>query len=188
MLEEICLPYDYQKHSSVGHTMPKGRVSKRSVDGLACPTGKDRIFLWDDALAGFGVAAFASGKKVYVAQFRKDGRSRRSTIGDHGRLTPDEARSQAKTLLGSNKAQTPSTSDVRRVPSEHFGRSPTIFSSSTSTASARGGLPQNIVDYWTATSIRRSGRSASSRCPAEISRNFTRGFLAPPIRQIVACQ
>lgn len=100
-LDELCLPYAYQKYPSVGRSMPKGRISKRSVDGLCCPAGKDRVFLWDDALAGFGVAAFASGKKVYVAQFRKDGRSRRSTIGDHGRLTPDEARSQAKTLLGS---------------------------------------------------------------------------------------
>ena len=81
--------------------MPLGRISKRSVDALICAPGKDRVFLWDDSLAGFGVAAFASGKKVYVAQYRKDGRSRRSTLGDHGRLTPDEARSQAKTLLGS---------------------------------------------------------------------------------------
>jgi hypothetical protein len=61
---------------------------------------QDREFLWDDALAGFGVAAFPSGKKVYVAQYRQDGRSRRATIGDHGRLTPDEARSEAKKLLG----------------------------------------------------------------------------------------
>jgi integrase len=62
--------------------------------------GRDRDFLWDDALAGFGVAAFPSGRKVYVAQYRQNGRSRRTTIGDHGRLTPDEARSQAKTILG----------------------------------------------------------------------------------------
>jgi hypothetical protein len=54
-----------------------------------------------DALAGFGVGAFPSGTKVYVAQFRKDGRSRRIAIGEHGRLTPDEARSEAKKLLGS---------------------------------------------------------------------------------------
>ena len=80
--------------------MPRCRISKRSVDALACPSGKDREFLWDDALAGFGVAAFRSGKKTYVAQFRKDGRSRRVAIGYHGRLTPDEARSQAKTVLG----------------------------------------------------------------------------------------
>jgi integrase len=80
--------------------MPKDRVSKRSVDALVCPPQKDRIFLWDDALSGFGVAAFPSGKKTYVAQFRKDGRSRRVAIGNHGRLTPEEARSQAKKMLG----------------------------------------------------------------------------------------
>ncbi|MGJ0454164.1 MAG: tyrosine-type recombinase/integrase [Methylocystis sp.] len=80
--------------------MAQGRVTKRAVDALECRAGKDRIFLWDDALAGFGVAAFPTGRKVYVAQYRKDGRSRRVTIGEHGRLTPDEARSQAKVILG----------------------------------------------------------------------------------------
>ena len=35
-----------------------------------------------------------------MAQFRKNGRSRRIAIGEHGRLTPDEARSEAKKLLG----------------------------------------------------------------------------------------
>src|SRR4029077_17150960 len=80
--------------------MPKARISKRSVDALVCPSDKDRKFLWDNAIAGFGVVAFPSGKKSYVAQFRHAGRSRRSVIGDHGRLTPDEARSAAKPLLG----------------------------------------------------------------------------------------
>jgi integrase len=80
--------------------MPTGRITKRRVDALKCTAGRDRIFLWDDALAGFGVGAFPSGTKVYVAQFRKDGRSRRVAIGEHGRLTPDEARSEAKKLLG----------------------------------------------------------------------------------------
>jgi integrase len=81
--------------------MGTGRITKRAVDGLRCKPGKDRTFLWDTALAGFGVGAFPSGKKIYVAQFRKDGRSRRVAIGEHGRLTPDEARSEAKKLLGS---------------------------------------------------------------------------------------
>ncbi|HXW71992.1 MAG TPA: site-specific integrase [Methylocella sp.] len=80
--------------------MPRGRISKRSVGALQCPTGKDRAFLWDDAIAGFGVAAFPSGKKVYVTQYRRAGHSRRAAIGEHGRLTPDEARSEAKKLLG----------------------------------------------------------------------------------------
>jgi len=76
------------------------RISKSTVDGLVCPEGKDRIFLWDDSLAGFGCAAFPTGRKVYVAQYRQHGRSRRVNIGEHGRLTPDEARSQAKVILG----------------------------------------------------------------------------------------
>ena len=80
--------------------MAQGRLTKRAVDALRCEAGKDRAFLWDHALAGFGVAAFPTGRKVYVAQYRKDGRSRRITIGEHGRLTPDEARSQAKVILG----------------------------------------------------------------------------------------
>ena len=80
--------------------MPQGRISKRSVDALKCSEGRDRVFLWDDSLCGFGVAAFASHKKVYYAQYRQHGRSRRIALGDHGRLTPDQARSAAKKLLG----------------------------------------------------------------------------------------
>jgi hypothetical protein len=81
-------------------TVPNGRISKRSVDLLHCPSDKDRIFLWDDSLAGFGVAAFATGRKTYCVQYRQLGRTRRASIGEHGRLTPDEARSEAKKLLG----------------------------------------------------------------------------------------
>ncbi len=43
-------------------------LSKKTVDGLACPPGKDGAFIWDSALAGFGVAAFASGKKAHGAR------------------------------------------------------------------------------------------------------------------------
>lgn len=80
--------------------MPQGRISKKSVDALSCAAGHDRVFLWDDALSGFGAAAFPSGKKVYYAQYRRHGRTRRIAVGDHGRLTPDQARSEAKRLLG----------------------------------------------------------------------------------------
>jgi hypothetical protein len=80
--------------------MPRGRITKRAVDALQCPAAKDREFLWDDALSGFGVAAFPSGKKVYVAQYRQAGRSRRANLGEHGPLTPEEARTEAKKLLG----------------------------------------------------------------------------------------
>ena len=80
--------------------MANGRLTKRTVDALACPAGKDRVFLWDDTLSGFGVVAHASGKRTYVAQYRQHGRSSRITLGEHGRLTAEEARDAAKKLLG----------------------------------------------------------------------------------------
>src|SRR5271169_4197528 len=92
----------------------KGKITKRSVDALKCLAGKDREVLWDDALSGFGVAAFPSGKKVYVVQYRQAGRSRRSTIGEHGRLTPDEARRAAKVELGSVEGGADPIEDRRR--------------------------------------------------------------------------
>jgi hypothetical protein len=79
--------------------MPEGRISKRAVDDFSCPPDKDRAFLWDDELSGFGLVAYPTGTKAYVAQYRQAGRSRRTRIGEHGRLTPDQARKQAKGLL-----------------------------------------------------------------------------------------
>jgi integrase len=80
--------------------MARDRITKRSVDALTCPQGRDRTFIWDSTLSGFGVAAHRSGRKTYAVQYRRNGVSRRVTIGEHGRLTPDQARSEAKKLLG----------------------------------------------------------------------------------------
>jgi integrase len=77
-----------------------GTITKSSVDALKCPRDKDREILWDKAVRGFGLIAFRNGGKVYCAQYRKDGRSRRTRIGEHGRLTPEEARKRAKAILG----------------------------------------------------------------------------------------
>lgn len=84
--------------------MASGPITKTSVDALRCNGAKDREILWDsghrEAVRGFGVVAFRNGGKCYVAQYRKDGRSRRTRIGEHGRLTPEQARSEARKILG----------------------------------------------------------------------------------------
>jgi integrase len=80
--------------------MATGPITKSSVDALKCQPGKDREILWDTGVRGFGVIAFRNGGKVYCAQYRKDGRSRRTRIGEHGRLTPEDARKFAKVILG----------------------------------------------------------------------------------------
>jgi Arm domain-containing DNA-binding protein len=45
-------------------------------------------------------SCWISGRKTYVAQYRKAGRSRRVKIGVHGALTVEEARKEARIILG----------------------------------------------------------------------------------------
>ena len=76
-------------------------ISKRSVD--AAKAGEKDIYFWDKDLKGFGLKVTPAGRKVYLVQYRlggRKGRTRRVTIGLHGVLTADEARTRAKQLLG----------------------------------------------------------------------------------------
>jgi integrase len=119
MIYHFCLPSAYQRLLGVYRAltgegkMTTGRISKKSVDALTCPPGKDREALWDEDLAGFGVVAFPSGSKAYIIQYRKDGGSHRITVGKHGRFTPDEARSEAKKMLGLIEAGSDLLADKR---------------------------------------------------------------------------
>ena len=80
-------------------------LTKRTVDRLSV-NGKDAIF-WDRDLAGFGVRVYPSGKKVYVVQTRAFGRSKRVTLGTHGKLTPERARKEAAGVIARIKKGQP---------------------------------------------------------------------------------
>jgi integrase len=77
------------------------RISKRTVDATL-PSSRDG-YLWDDELKGFGLKVTPAGKKVFLVQYRlggRKGRTRRVTIGQLGVVTPEQARSEARQLLG----------------------------------------------------------------------------------------
>lgn len=80
--------------------MAAGRVTKRTVDGLAA--GASDGFLWDDELREFGVKITPPGRRSHVYQFRMGGRgspTRRWTIGPHGSSwTPATVRTEAERL------------------------------------------------------------------------------------------
>lgn len=78
-------------------------LTKRVVDA-AGPKDK-RYYVWDSLLAGFGVRIETSGAKTFIVRYRADsgGRSatqRFVTVGRYGTLTPEQARRQARTVLG----------------------------------------------------------------------------------------
>ena len=75
------------------------RLTKRSVDALKAAGGKETLY-WDDDVPGFGLRVMPSGAKAWVIQYRNQhGRTRRMTFGKVGRLTPDEARKEARQRL-----------------------------------------------------------------------------------------
>lgn len=87
--------------------MAKAPITKRTVD--SAKPGATEYVVWDDGgketIKGFGLKVTPAGSKVYIFQYRlaRPGLAdktapRKYTIGRHGNLAPDQARSRAKQL------------------------------------------------------------------------------------------
>lgn len=79
------------------------RLTKRVVDAAEPASG--RYIVWDSELNGFGLRVEISGAKTFVIRYRADGGGRNApqrfvTVGRFGNLTVEEARKQAKVVLG----------------------------------------------------------------------------------------
>lgn len=77
-------------------------ISRRTVEAL--PVGEREAVYWDTELSGFGVRVYPSGTKVYLAQTRTGGKSRRVTIGRHGLISAEQARRKAAQVIADIKA------------------------------------------------------------------------------------
>ncbi|HEY9226959.1 MAG TPA: tyrosine-type recombinase/integrase [Gemmatimonadaceae bacterium] len=101
------------------HETTSVHLTKRSVDALK-PLAAGDYFVWDDEIPGFGCRVYPSGKRVYVLKYRlggRAGRQRRRKLGAHGVVTPEEARRNARALLGTvaKKEDPHAESDRARV-------------------------------------------------------------------------
>ncbi len=78
------------------------KLSKRVVESAEVrPT---EYMIWDGNIAGFGVRILPSGRRSYLVQYRVGTRSRRLTLGAHGVLTPEQARTLAIQALAAVRA------------------------------------------------------------------------------------
>jgi integrase len=80
------------------------KLTKRLIDGL--DAASRRYVVWDAELKGFGLRVETSGTKAFILRYRprdggRDGPKRFVTLGRYGALTPEEARSEARAILGS---------------------------------------------------------------------------------------
>ena len=90
-------------------------LTRARIDTLVCPRNLKETFLWDSLQRGFGVRAFASGKKSYVFRATVNGKTKKGVIGD---ATGDlnDARNEArrlKTLAG--KGISPTEDKQQRI-------------------------------------------------------------------------
>lgn len=78
----------------------KAKITKRLVDGLPDVAAK----VYDDALTGFGVIVYASGKRAFFVEYGPKGARKRMVLGQYGPMTVEAARALALAKLAEASA------------------------------------------------------------------------------------
>lgn len=68
------------------------------IAAFTCPPGKADAFYWDGKVASLGVKVYESGKKSYIFQTKKNGKTIRKTIGDVNVWPLAQAQAEASKL------------------------------------------------------------------------------------------
>jgi integrase len=77
-----------------------GRLLESSITRLTVPKGKRDAYAWDSTLPGFGVRAFATGKKSFVVKYQlPSGQQRKMSLGPALPGTLAETRKKAQDIL-----------------------------------------------------------------------------------------
>jgi integrase len=79
------------------------KLSTQTVLQLAPPPGKGDALFWDEAIPGFGVRARASGRRLWIFQYRVGSQQRRMTIGLVSAVSVADARKVATQLYAKTK-------------------------------------------------------------------------------------
>jgi integrase len=108
MREVYCSTIGHDIASRASHLLPTRappvKLTTQTIADLAPPPGISDAFFWDDAIPGFGIRVRASGRKLWIFQYRAGGRQqRRMTIGLVSAIGVGEARKMATQLYAKTK-------------------------------------------------------------------------------------
>lgn len=139
--------------------MPTCKLTKRIIDTLPTPVGRDEIW-WDEDLKGFGLKITLAGRKVFLVQYRPAGdrrNPRKYTIGEYGATTPHKARVEAQRVLAERAAgrdpQAEKQIAKRRIASEQVADLAAEFiarhaSQNRTAAETTRILNREVLPYW----------------------------------------
>lgn len=79
----------------IGHVV---KLTKKYIDSQTY-NGKAQHIIWDEAVSGFGVRFYPTGKKAFVLSFRDNNRKSIMTVGSYSVLPIEAARNKARAYL-----------------------------------------------------------------------------------------
>jgi hypothetical protein len=99
----LRLPHDCRRRTNGAARiwLNDGTLPSRSVGAIRPPTDKRNLIIFDQTDRRFAVRVYATGRKVWIVQYRSpvDGKDRRITLGTWPTMQADEARTAARVNL-----------------------------------------------------------------------------------------
>jgi len=118
------------------------KLTKSFIDSIPHPDS-GQVFYRDSQLKGFGLRV-GTGSKVYIAEGKVNDKTVRVSIGHHGVFAPEQARTEAKNILGMI-ARGINPNDIEKAKK---AKSVTLSEVYTAYLKARNSLkPRTIYDY-----------------------------------------
>lgn len=75
-------------------------LKQSNIDKITLPAGKTDHIEWDENLPGFGLRVREGGSRNFVVQYKVGAKTRRMTLGSTKKFQLEQARKEAKKLLG----------------------------------------------------------------------------------------
>ena len=156
------------------------KLTDRTVEATRCPVGRKDALIFDDILKGFGLRVTASGKRVFIVQYRVGATVRRTPLGQWGtELTTAQARKKAEALRGQVRDKRDPVAERKAAQA-----ATAAADAQTKAAAARDAYTlDTLIDDWTVHHLTARSASYRARVPAELRRAL-KVWLAAPAEKV----